>query len=85
MTTRIKLWSDSYRNALPQTLEGKLWLAACYVACNIDKLVEHEEYCRKVAQVAFEQNTNIWHACAVVSGKVETCSCSPCQRTREGR
>jgi hypothetical protein len=77
----LKYWWEEYRNAASDTLEGKLWLTAGCIVCSIDKLAEHEEICRRVAKLAFENNWCIWHALWVANEKKGLCYCADCCKT----
>jgi hypothetical protein len=69
-------WADPYRDAPSNTLEGKIWLTACYT--------QHatEEEVRAIAQIAHDQNTNIWHATWLFRGATGHCGCACCERAQ---
>lgn len=76
-------WADPYRNAMSDTLEGKLWLAACSVHHAAGQSAEHEFISRRVAQYAFDRQWPIWHALWFFRGCKGHCGCMPCERARK--
>lgn len=66
-----KHWADQYRNFRSDTLEGLIYVAACY--CRGE-----ESYIREVGRVAFENKCGVWHAAWLVGGEQGACHCTPC-------
>jgi hypothetical protein len=78
MTTH---WSEQYRSAPSSTLEGKIYLAACYCLSSIGD----EARARAVGQYAFDHNCSIWHAAWELGPKIYPCACSPCRNAENAR
>lgn len=76
--TKREHWAAKYKNSPHGSLGYWIWLVACYAAGD-------EARVREAARVAHETGCGVWHAVSVISGRVETCSCSPCIKARRQR
>jgi len=68
----ITHWAEQYRDRPNDSLEYKIFMAACYCAGD-------EAHVRAVGIYAFEHNCAIWHAAWELSTKQYPCMCAPCQ------
>ncbi len=69
-------WARPLRNAPAQSLEGRIWIAACILG------KREESEVRAIAQIAFDQNVAVHHAEWIYKGQQGRCPCATCDRLR---
>jgi len=69
-------WYDQFKAEPPDTLKGKLYVAAHRIACK--DAAEHEQLCWDVARKAHHNRCCLWEACYLLGHISEPCNCQKC-------